>query len=78
MGRDHPFSQSNKTTERTVGVGIKGDREVCVCCVCVCVCVCARAHARVGVWGGAWTNFEKRVVVNIDGGSWFANYVKRL
>ena len=39
MGRDHPFSQRNKTTERTVGVGIKGDREVCVC-VCVCMCVC--------------------------------------
>ena len=67
MGRDHPFSQRNKTTERTVGVGLKGDREVCVC-VCACVRVC----------GGGLTNFEKRVVGNIDGGSWFANYVKRL
>ena len=26
--RDHPFSQRNKTTERAVGVGVGGDREV--------------------------------------------------
>ena len=26
--RDHPFSQRNRTTERTVGVGVGGDREV--------------------------------------------------
>ena len=25
---DHPFSQRNRTTERTVGVGVGGDREV--------------------------------------------------
>ena len=24
---DHPFNQSNKTTERAVGVGVGGDRE---------------------------------------------------
>ena len=28
MWRDHPFSQRNRETERTVGVGIGGDREV--------------------------------------------------
>ena len=27
MWWDHPFSQRNKTTERTVGVGVGGDRE---------------------------------------------------
>ena len=28
MWRDHPFSQRNMATERTVGVGVGGDREV--------------------------------------------------
>ena len=28
MWRDHPFSQRNRTTERTVGVGVGGDKEV--------------------------------------------------
>ena len=28
MWRDHPFSQRNRTTERTVGVGVGSDREV--------------------------------------------------
>ena len=28
MWRDHPFSQRNRTTERTVGVGLGGDRKV--------------------------------------------------
>ena len=26
--RDHPFNQRNRTTERTVGVGVRGGREV--------------------------------------------------
>ena len=30
MWRDHPFSQKNRTIERTVRVGDGGDREVCV------------------------------------------------
>ena len=28
MWRDHPFSQRNRTLERTVRVGVGGDREV--------------------------------------------------
>ena len=28
MWRDHPFSQRNMAIERTVGVGVGGDREV--------------------------------------------------
>ena len=28
MWRHHPFSQRNKTTERTVGLGVDGDRKV--------------------------------------------------
>ena len=28
MWGDHPFSQRNMTTERTMGVGVGGDREV--------------------------------------------------
>ena len=28
MWRDHPFSQRNRTTERTVGLGFESDREV--------------------------------------------------
>ena len=28
MWRDHPFSQRNRTTEKTVGVGFGGDRKV--------------------------------------------------
>ena len=28
MWRDHAFSQRNRTTERTVGVEVRGDREV--------------------------------------------------
>ena len=28
MWRDHPLSQRNRPTERTVGVGVGGDREV--------------------------------------------------
>ena len=28
MWRDHPFSKRNRTTERTVGVRVRGDREV--------------------------------------------------
>ena len=28
MSRDHPFSQRNRTTERTMGVEVGGDREV--------------------------------------------------
>ena len=28
MWRDHPFSQKNRTTERTVGVEVGGDREM--------------------------------------------------
>ena len=28
MWRDHPFGQRNMTTERTMGVGVGGDREV--------------------------------------------------
>ena len=28
MWRDHPFSQRNKTTERTVGMEVGGDRDV--------------------------------------------------
>ena len=28
MWHDHPFSQRNRTTERTVRVGFGGDREV--------------------------------------------------
>ena len=28
MWRDHPFRQRNRTTERAVGVGVGGDREV--------------------------------------------------
>ena len=28
MWHDHPLSQRNRTTERTVGVGVGGDREV--------------------------------------------------
>ena len=28
MWRDHPFSKRNRTTERTVGVKVRGDREV--------------------------------------------------
>ena len=28
MWHDHPFSQRNRTTERTVGVEVGGDREV--------------------------------------------------
>ena len=29
MWRDHPCSQRNRTIERTVGVGVGDDREVC-------------------------------------------------
>ena len=29
MWHDQPFSQRNRTMEKTVGVGIGGDREVC-------------------------------------------------
>ena len=28
MWRDHPFNQRNMTTERGVGLGVVGDREV--------------------------------------------------
>ena len=28
MWRDHPFSQRNRATEKTVGVGFGGDRKV--------------------------------------------------
>ena len=28
MWCDHPFSQRNKTAERTVGLGVGGDRQV--------------------------------------------------
>ena len=28
MWRDHPFSQRNRTTERTVGVEVGGDRQM--------------------------------------------------
>ena len=28
MWRDHPFNQRNKTTERTVGMEVGGDRDV--------------------------------------------------
>ena len=28
MWRDHPFSQRNRTTERTVGMEVGGDRDV--------------------------------------------------
>ena len=28
MWRDHPFSQRNRTTERTVGLGFESDKEV--------------------------------------------------
>ena len=28
MWRDHPFSQRSMTTERAMGVGVGGDREV--------------------------------------------------
>ena len=28
MWHDHPFIEKNRTTERTVGVGFGGDREV--------------------------------------------------
>ena len=28
MWRDHPFSHRNMTTEKTVGAGVGGDREV--------------------------------------------------
>ena len=28
MWRDHPFSQRNKTTERTLGVGVAVNREM--------------------------------------------------
>ena len=28
LWRDHPFIQRNRTTERTVGVGVRGDREL--------------------------------------------------
>ena len=45
MWRDHPFSQKNRTIERTVRVGDGGDREVCV---------------YVGGGGGGGTKFEKR------------------
>ena len=30
MWRDHPFSQRNRTIEKVVGVGVGGDRDVCV------------------------------------------------
>ena len=30
MWCDHPFSQRNRTAEKTVGVVVGGDREVCV------------------------------------------------
>ena len=49
MWHDHPFSQKNRTIERTVRVGNGGDREVCAC---ACVGV------RVG--GGGSTKFEKK------------------
>ena len=35
MWCDHPFSQRNRTAEKTAGVVVGGDREV----VCVCMCV---------------------------------------
>ena len=53
MWHDHPFSQKNRTIERTVRVGNGGDREVCVC-ACVCVCVGG------GEGGGGSTKFEKK------------------
>ena len=28
MWRDHPFSQRNRTTERTMGLGVGDDRKV--------------------------------------------------
>ena len=28
MWHDHPFSKRNRTTDRTVGVGVEGDKEL--------------------------------------------------
>ena len=61
MWCDHPLSQRNRTTKRTVGVGVGGDREVCVyMCVCMCVyvcvymCVCVRVCVCVCVCVCVW------------------------
>ena len=71
MWCDHPFSQRNRTAEKTVGVVVGGDREV----VCVCMCV-----------GMGWTKFEKwgrqykggQVFIKQEDQHPSFNYVKRL
>ena len=51
MWSDHPFSQRNVTTERTVEVGLRGNWEV--------------EERGEGEGGGGWTKFEKWEIGNI-------------
>ena len=67
MQRDHPLSQRNMTTEKTMGTGAGGGREV--------------GGVGGGVEGGVWTKLKKEWgggLHKITGLAPSAYYVKRL